>query len=96
MIWFATLKISLAAEFSEVIPTNTLGYHRKENYSNLIFGKQWHCVECLFHQWREDYVQIQCVVCISVQAVRQMTCTCASILMSSVKWNPLFFCTSKE
>ena len=27
----------------------------------------------------------------SVHALRHMSCTCASILMSSVKWNPRFF-----
>ena len=27
----------------------------------------------------------------SMQSLRQMSCTCTSILMSSVKWNPRFF-----
>ena len=27
----------------------------------------------------------------SMQTLQQMSCTCASILMSSLKWNPRFF-----
>ena len=27
----------------------------------------------------------------SVYALQHMSCTCVSILMSSVKWNPIFF-----
>ena len=29
--------------------------------------------------------------CMSTYALRQMSCACASILMSYVKWNPRFF-----
>ena len=32
----------------------------------------------------------------SMQALRHMSCTCASILMSSVKWNPMFFAVVKN
>ena len=45
VILFATLKNKSCSSFetSEVIPANTLGYHRKENYNNLMLEAQRHC-----------------------------------------------------
>ena len=34
-------------------------------------------------------MEIMCSM--SMETLRQMSCTCASILMSTVKWNPMFF-----
>ena len=54
------------------------------------------CTEHGFYRINGEKVTNGANASYSMYTLRQMSCTCASILMSSVKWNPSFFINSRE